>query len=46
MSGWVCGAWSGLVSEVDGIKYVWVGLWGMECVSERGGRSEVWVGGC
>ena len=37
MCGWVCGVWSGLVSEVDGVKYEWLGLWGMEWVSERGG---------
>ena len=30
MGGWVCGAWSGLVSEVNGVKYEWLGLWGME----------------
>ena len=30
MCGWVCGVWSGLVSEVDGVKYEWLGLWGME----------------
>ena len=34
MGGWVCGAWSGLVSEGDGVKCGWMGLWGMEWVSE------------
>ena len=34
MDGWVCGAWSGLVSDVDGVKYGLWGLWCMEWVSE------------
>ena len=34
MGGWVCGAWSGLVIEVDRVKYGWVGFWCMEWVSE------------
>ena len=34
MGGWVCGARSGLVSEVDRVKYGWLGLWGTEWVSE------------
>ena len=34
MGVWVCGAWSWLVSEVDRVKYGWVGLWCMELVSE------------
>ena len=34
MGEWVCGAWSRLVSEVDGLKYGWVGLWCMEWVSD------------
>ena len=34
MGGWVSGAWSGLVSEVEGVKYGWVYLWCMEWVSE------------
>ena len=34
MGGWVCGAWRGLLSEVDGMKYGWLGLWCMEGVIE------------
>ena len=34
MGGWVCGSLGGLVSEVNGVKYEWLGLWGMEWVSE------------
>ena len=34
MGGWVCGAWSGLVSEVNGVKCGWLGMWCMEWVSE------------
>ena len=34
MGGWVCGAWSGLVSEMDGVKHGWVGGW-----------VDGWVGG-
>ena len=26
MIGWVCGAWSGLMGEVDGVKYGWLGV--------------------
>ena len=29
MGGYVCGALGGLMSEVDGVKYGWVGLWCM-----------------
>ena len=34
MGGWVCGTWSGLVSEVDRVKHGWLSLWCMEWISE------------
>ena len=33
------------MSEVDRVKYGWLGLWGTEWVSELSGQGEVWVVG-